>query len=831
MAEIVAEANQRLHFDPVETLPQEIISQIFEHFDPLTLYKALRVSRAWHNKASDVRLWRRLFSQEGWTVDQQAVRSLTSTADNLPLARPPSKRSRRPVSMDAGVEDHSTKRLRDSENALTGTMHPHLEPMPTEANLDSSSEGLRDSDSTSAQASSPHHPERGYAEDVDMPDRDPPDAPGQPQRNPFLSIDELGQAKPNWHYIYQQRRRLEANWMNGRFRNFRLPHSGAQSQAHRECVYTLQYSNRYVVSGSRDRSVRVWDLETQELKMPPLEGLQGHRGSVLCLQFDDRPDQDVIISGGSDSDVIVWQFSTGHVMKRLRNAHQESVLNLRFDERYLVTCSKDKTIKVWNRKALRPTDPEYPDKSGGRDAKYPKHIVNIPDLDGDLLTAQPQFEPLVPYMELLTFDGHGAAVNAIQIYRDEIVSASGDRKIMLWNIKKGTLTRTFTGHNKGIACVQYDGRRIVSGSSDNSVRIFDSSTAAEVAYLDGHRNLVRTVQAEFGDLPGDAELQEAEARENDRRLVMNQRNSRRVDRSVPYLQRYFVYGAKLPPGGGGNKWSKIVSGSYDETVIIWRRDREGRWYIAKELRQEDAMRASANLSRSGGASLSRPITPAASPPVRETPMSPADPPDLPDPPVQAAAPSTTLHVSASVNAAGGIDVASHAQPAAPHPGRRAQNMASSRSSQGQAPLTPSDQAAPAPQVTTQHMHGQAALPAPTAAPSMAQNALQNTNAHHHHHHHAHHHHHHPNLPSLPVAPANPLAHGAGGPHHHHHHHAHLTPAQQAAMLAGLNSRVFKLQFDARRIICCSQEPVIVGWDFANGDEAIIQASKYFGEPS
>ena len=59
-------------------------------------------------------------------------------------------------------------------------------------------------------------------------------------------------------------------------------------------------------------------------------------------------------------------------------------------------------------------------------------------------------------------------------------------------------------------------------------------------------------------------------------------------------------------------------------------------------------------------------------------------------------------------------------------------------------------------------------------------------------------------------------------------------AQQAAAAAapanpGPNmARVFKLQFDARRIICCSQTPVIIGWDFANGDAKIEEASRFFG---
>jgi F-box and WD-40 domain protein 1/11 len=40
-------------------------------------------------------------------------------------------------------------------------------------------------------------------------------------------------------------------------------------------------------------------------------------------------------------------------------------------------------------------------------------------------------------------------------------------------------------------------------------------------------------------------------------------------------------------------------------------------------------------------------------------------------------------------------------------------------------------------------------------------------------------------------------------------------------------RVFKLQFDARKIICCSQAPVIVGWDFCNGDPELEEASRFF----
>lgn len=59
------------------------------------------------------------------------------------------------------------------------------------------------------------------------------------------------------------------------------------------------------------------------------------------------------------------------------------------------------------------------------------------------------------------------------------------------------------------------------------------------------------------------------------------------------------------------------------------------------------------------------------------------------------------------------------------------------------------------------------------------------------------------------------------PAHHHDHRIH----------PGQNARVFKLQFDARRIVACSQDPKIVGWDFANGDEEIINCSQFFAQPN
>ncbi|CAZ83582.1 unnamed protein product [Tuber melanosporum] len=357
---------------------------------------------------------------------------------------------------------------------------------------------------------------------------DPGPIPGQGTSPPLpieptLTVPGYGSPRVNWAFLFKYRKRLEDNWIHNRYSTFQIPHPDFPTEGHAECIYTIQYSPNYLVSGSRDRTIRVWDMKTRRLRGEPL---RGHTGSVLCLQFDESPGEDILITGSSDDSVIIWRFSTGEIIRTIEKAHQESVLNLKFSKRWLVTCSKDKLIKVWNRQQLETTDQDYPWHSNSGSA------LRNPFASGAFIgTRAPSTGPaktLPPYTPVQVLIGHAAAVNAIQLHGDQIASASGDRLIKLWNLKTGTCEKTFVGHTKGIACIQFDGHTIVSGSSDQTIRVFDGRTQAEIVTLSGHRALVRTVQAT----------------EN-----------------------------------------RIVSGSYDETVRIWRRDIDGQWTDSHVLRQ------------------------------------------------------------------------------------------------------------------------------------------------------------------------------------------------------------------------------------------------------
>lgn len=651
--------------------------------------------------------------------------------------------------------------------------------------------------------------------------------------------------KISWKYLYTMRRKLERNWDRGRFTNFQLPHPDYLDEGHGECIYSLQYNADYLVSGSRDRTLRVWNMRTRRLVRAPLKG---HQGSVLCLQFDSDPEEDLIVSGSSDSDVILWKFSTGEIIQRLRKAHRESVLNVKFDKRILVTCSKDKSIKIFNRVPLRPGDLGY----GEGVSPVPIHLRNygFDDSPSNQLAIKPA------YTMIACLEGHGAAVNAVQICGEEIVSASGDRHIKVWDWPKQMCERTFLGHNKGIACVQYDGRRIVSGSSDNEVKVFDRETGLEVASLRAHSNLVRTVQAGFGDLPYSVEQDQLEAKAVDQAYFKalhsgdledahsNRRKAHNAGSRRP--EDITAYGAKLPPGGGGGPYGRIVSGSYDQTIIIWRRDREGVWKSAHTLRQEEG--AAAALRRSCGSTSRALPAPSTIPPGPSIPAPPAS-----APPALQHTPPTYTHVEHPIIAT-----------ITPQTTQSYTQMIDACVPQGPAALQQALSAYPT--MLTYHSHIQAAIDHETNAiarsqlrqvvstalvrAQLAQNRIresvqqalsatssssetpapQPTHA----------------GPSNASASAHTLAGNGGGPppnitipqpqlqtqgaaqqvppqaQGQQQQHPHISQAADTSP-----ARIFKLQFDARRIICCSQTSTIVGWDFCNGDPKLEEAAAFF----
>ena len=100
-----------------------------------------------------------------------------------------------------------------------------------------------------------------------------------------------------------------------------------------------------IVSGGYDGTVRVWDLESGVAVSEPL---RGHDRWVLALALGERADRAVIVSGGGGGTVQVWDLESGGAVGEPLSGHDSFVKALALGERagraVIVSGGSDRTV-------------------------------------------------------------------------------------------------------------------------------------------------------------------------------------------------------------------------------------------------------------------------------------------------------------------------------------------------------------------------------------------------------------------------------------------------------------------------------------------------------
>ncbi|WP_228021176.1 WD40 repeat domain-containing protein [Microcystis sp. LEGE 08355] len=102
-------------------------------------------------------------------------------------------------------------------------------------------------------------------------------------------------------------------------------------------------NERFIVSASNDKTLRIWGYYTGELKRT----LIGHEEAVNTCAIS--PDSQIIASGSDDKTIKLWRFDHSYAYQTFIG-DRAAVNSLAFsnDGQYLISGGSDKTIKIWD---------------------------------------------------------------------------------------------------------------------------------------------------------------------------------------------------------------------------------------------------------------------------------------------------------------------------------------------------------------------------------------------------------------------------------------------------------------------------------------------------
>ena len=233
-------------------------------------------------------------------------------------------------------------------------------------------------------------------------------------------------------------------------------------------INSICYSadKQFLVSGSDDGTIRVWDIAKQQLH----QAFKAHSDEIREVVCDN--DSNKIASASADKTAQIWDIDTGKRLLLLQHAKQVMSLDFHPDNQKIVTASLDGYVYQWNNQGVLLN-------------KWLAHDVGVIRVHyhpngQQLFTTSVDKTAKVWNIEeektLLSLEHHQDWLLQMRLSPDQqqFATASWDGSVRLWDADTGKVLHNLVDEKSGFNDVVYspDGRYLVAANNDKSIFIW-----------------------------------------------------------------------------------------------------------------------------------------------------------------------------------------------------------------------------------------------------------------------------------------------------------------------------------------------------------------------
>ena len=256
----------------------------------------------------------------------------------------------------------------------------------------------------------------------------------------------------------------------------------SELEGHEDSILSLKYINNSskLISTSKDKTLKIWNI----MYLNCIQTLKFHESSVLSCSYNSLEIPTEIISGGEDQNIIIWDkvFNTNNKnveygVKKILKGHTDSVCSLLFllENKYLLSGSKDKTIRIWNYEnnygcinIINELNTEINCiKYNYVNYNINKNALIISCEDGNIY-----FIDVKKMKRIKSIQFSKYPVKDFDINEKQLLIASNDYKGRIWNFETKK-RETLKGHNKPLSSIiKFDNNTVITSSIDCTIRLW-----------------------------------------------------------------------------------------------------------------------------------------------------------------------------------------------------------------------------------------------------------------------------------------------------------------------------------------------------------------------